>query len=59
MDANTRAAPFEAGEIGNSVSSTIPLMLENRLDGQETRLVLAGFGVGLSWAAMLLERPKL
>ncbi|MGZ8406429.1 MAG: 3-oxoacyl-ACP synthase III family protein [Caulobacteraceae bacterium] len=58
LGVSDQAAPFEAGEIGNSVSSTIPLMLESRLDGQEKRLVLAGFGVGLSWAAMLLERPK-
>lgn len=42
---------------GNTVSSSIPLMLENLLgkDGLK-RIVISGFGVGLSWASCLLER---
>lgn len=44
---------------GNTVSSTIPLLLEdlmqaNKLDGGATVLV-SGFGVGLSWATGIIE----
>lgn len=52
--------PFEAGEYGNTVSSSIPLMLASRLDPRQslTRIVLSGFGVGFSWGACLLERTS-
>jgi 3-oxoacyl-[acyl-carrier-protein] synthase III len=50
--------PFEASEYGNTVSSSIPLMLAARLDAGQTtaRIVLSGFGVGFSWGTCLLER---
>lgn len=44
--------------IGNTVSSTIPFVLENELDAGRlapgSRIALIGFGVGLSWAAALV-----
>lgn len=49
-------APFEAGELGNTVSSTLPLMLESRIQTGPKRILLSGFGVGLSWATTVLER---
>lgn len=49
-------APFEAAELGNTVSSTLPLMLEGRLKAGPKRILLSGFGVGLSWATTVLER---
>ncbi len=49
-------APFEARDLGNTVSSTIPLMLEERLVAGPTRIVITGFGVGLSWGTSVLER---
>lgn len=48
-------APFEAAQTGNTVSSSLPLMLESRLEAPPHRILLSGFGVGLSWATMLLE----
>jgi len=48
-------APFEAGQLGNTVSSTLPLMLESRLEAPPRRILLCGFGVGLSWATMAIE----
>ncbi|MCB9992214.1 MAG: ketoacyl-ACP synthase III [Hyphomicrobiaceae bacterium] len=47
---------------GNTVSSTIPLLLAD-LDEQgkldDTKVLMSGFGVGLSWASMILNfRPK-
>jgi 3-oxoacyl-[acyl-carrier-protein] synthase-3 len=44
---------------GNTVSSTIPIALENVLkQGQVKtgdRVALIGFGVGYSWAATMIE----
>lgn len=49
--------PFVAGSYGNTVSSSIPMMIESELgpDGGQ-RLVVCGFGVGLSWATAILTR---
>ena len=42
---------------GNTVSSSIPLILENRITDPEVNTILAsGFGVGLSWASTILNR---
>lgn len=44
---------------GNTVSSTIPLLLERHvMDSDAERVIISGFGVGLSWATNLLERIK-
>lgn len=45
--------------IGNTVSSSIPLLLERELDrpGSDT-IVLSGFGVGLSWATCVCQRMR-
>lgn len=44
---------------GNTVSSTIPmsleLALERKLIKAGDQVVLVGFGVGLSWGAVLIE----
>jgi 3-oxoacyl-[acyl-carrier-protein] synthase-3 len=47
--------PFEAGQTGNTVSSSLPLLLEKRIDAPLQRILLSGFGVGLSWATMVVE----
>lgn len=42
---------------GNTVSSSIPLLFERYLDDPRiSRVLMSGFGVGLSWASCLLER---
>lgn len=47
---------------GNTVSSTIPIALKNYsnqdMESQKTTILLAGFGVGLSWSAGLIEISK-
>jgi 3-oxoacyl-[acyl-carrier-protein] synthase-3 len=48
--------PFLAAETGNTVSSSIPLMLEQYMDTNEEKILISGFGVGLSWATSVLER---
>lgn len=45
---------------GNTVSSTIPIALKDAIDtgriAAGNRLMLAGFGVGYSWAACVIEK---
>jgi len=52
--------PYVIENYGNTVSSTIPIMLEPHLsDLTVKRLLISGFGVGLSWASGILTRvPK-
>ena len=51
--------PLNLAKQGNTVSSSLPLLLQNYLDDKHlNRLLLSGFGVGLSWASCLLTRAK-
>lgn len=49
-------------EIGNTVSSTIPIVIEHLMQNKEKfnekNLLLIGFGVGLSWGALFLAGRK-
>lgn len=56
LDVDPAKVPFLAAKTGNTVSSSIPLMLEEYLDSEEKTIVIAGFGVGLSWATSVLHR---
>ncbi len=49
--------PFGIREYGNTVSSSIPILLQEELrDPRPERLILiSGFGVGLSWASTVLH----
>jgi 3-oxoacyl-[acyl-carrier-protein] synthase III len=48
--------PFEIGEIGNTVSSSIPLVLQHYVhETTKSLLVLSGFGVGFTWGTCLLQ----
>ncbi|WP_370213846.1 ketoacyl-ACP synthase III [Roseovarius sp.] len=43
--------------VGNTVSSSIPLLLEAEIDGKRReKLLLCGFGVGLSYASCICQR---
>lgn len=48
-------APFMAADIGNTVSSTIPIMLAEKFDSIDGMVIICGFGVGLSWGTLALE----
>lgn len=50
-------APFIAADYGNTVSSSIPIILSAAGAGLR-RIVIAGFGVGLSWASSVLCRVE-
>lgn len=45
---------------GNTVSSTIPIVLKNLIDEKknEQKILIAGFGVGFSWGATLLTKAE-
>lgn len=49
--------PFAIADYGNTVSSSIPLLLEHELAAPAARHILvSGFGVGLSWASTVLSK---
>ena len=49
--------PFDMLGYGNTVSSSIPIMLEKFLPKKDIkRILISGYGVGLSWASAILER---
>ena len=47
---------FHAAEYGNTVSSSIPIVLADHLLPEDHHVALSGFGVGLSWASTVLSR---
>ena len=54
---NSKQVPIKIEDVGNTVSSTIPIVLQEYIDDDSIdRMLLSGFGVGLSWGSMLIER---
>lgn len=47
---------FYADSYGNTVSSSVPIILAKNLDPKDRRVVISGFGVGLSLATTIIER---
>jgi len=57
LKVDERKVPFVMYNYGNTVSSSIPLILEQELQNSDNkRLIATGFGVGLSWASVILEK---
>lgn len=50
--------PFKIGEYGNTVSSSIPIILEEVLHTGNNKILLCGFGVGLSIASLILYKEQ-
>ena len=55
LGVNRSKVLFSAEQYGNTVSSSIPLILSN-LDPHINKVVIAGFGVGLSWGSTVITR---
>ncbi len=52
--------PFGAREYGNTVSSSIPIIIEQEIENKDVNtIVMCGFGVGLSWASGILFRTTI
>ncbi|MEJ2201262.1 MAG: ketoacyl-ACP synthase III [Desulfuromonadaceae bacterium] len=49
-------APYSSYDFGNTVSSTLPILLVDEFDSPAKNIVICGFGVGLSWASGVLKR---
>ena len=50
---------FDMAEYGNTVSSSIPIILAKEMNGlPKGKIVLSAFGVGLSWASAIIEKIK-
>jgi 3-oxoacyl-[acyl-carrier-protein] synthase-3 len=47
---------FNESDIGNTVSSSIPLLLTQAVRETDSTVLVGGFGVGLSWAGTVLRR---
>lgn len=55
--ASSERFPCELKNTGNTVSSSIPLILSGLIkDKKNKRFVLSGFGVGLSWGSTIITR---
>jgi 3-oxoacyl-[acyl-carrier-protein] synthase-3 len=60
LDLSESQCPVELEGRGNTVSSSLPFLLAPRLEHNgPTRIIAAGFGVGLSWGLLWLERNVL
>ncbi len=54
---NKEKVPFDIAEYGNTISSSIPIMLAKDIHNLENgKIMLSAFGVGLSWASAILEK---
>lgn len=49
--------PYNINEFGNTSSTTIPLMIVNKLRGQigGKKIIACGFGTGLAWGSLFTE----
>ncbi|MGB1318898.1 MAG: 3-oxoacyl-[acyl-carrier-protein] synthase III C-terminal domain-containing protein, partial [Flavobacteriales bacterium] len=60
---NPNQAPSSLYDFGNTSCATIPVtlasQLSNQLQNQHLKLMLTGFGVGLSWGSVILETNKI
>ena len=45
---------FWASDYGNLISSSIPMILKDHLRTRKDKILLSGFGVGLSWSSTVL-----
>lgn len=58
MKLDPRKVPFNIKDHGNTISSTIPLLLKDYLFSLDANIiVMSGFGVGLSIATVIAKRP--
>jgi 3-oxoacyl-[acyl-carrier-protein] synthase III len=48
--------PYDATMYGNTVSSSIPIILDKYIDTDQGNILISGFGVGLSWSSTILSK---
>ncbi|WP_340111710.1 ketoacyl-ACP synthase III [Maribellus mangrovi] len=55
---NEDKAPFDIADYGNTVSSSIPIILAKNFENNKKNILITGFGVGLSWATTILKHKN-
>ncbi len=59
MNLSTEKVPYSLRDFGNTSSATIPLTMVNNLTDSlkcdNLKLILSGFGVGLSWGSAIIQ----
>lgn len=58
LQIGSEKCPFDARNYGNTISSSLPIMLEKYLKSTNSKIMLNAFGAGFSWALCVLERTK-
>lgn len=59
LNLNTEKVVFDIYDYGNTISSSIPIILEKETKNKENKnIVISGFGVGLSWASGILKKQN-
>ncbi len=56
LDLPEEKVPFMSQKVGNTISSSIPLILKEIIPKGHKFILLSGFGVGLSWATTILKK---
>lgn len=57
LEVPVEKVPFPSASYGNTVSSSIPMILDGLFSNQEIKTIaLCGFGLGFSWSSTLLHR---
>lgn len=58
MNIDINKVPMNIDKVGNTASASIPLILSDRLKDKDlkpdSKILLSGFGIGLSWASVVL-----
>jgi len=57
LKVDEKKVPFDMAEYGNTISSSIPIILEKDIDDlPKGNYILSAFGVGLSWASAIIQK---
>lgn len=57
MSLDKNKVPFDINNYGNTVSSSIPIVLKKFMNSKATeKIIISGFGVGLSWSSTVLTK---
>ena len=59
LELSLARVPVDLTDIGNAVSSSIPILFEKYMNqGNYKKVLMSGFGVGLSWGNLLIETSE-
>ena len=60
---NREQTPYSLKDYGNTSSASIPLticsQLNKEMEQKKNKMIMCGFGVGLSWATLSIDCPQM